>query len=58
MRKFSSILGHLVRDEQGGETLEYALVLALLVIGAIMLLSKMGVRAVARWSSIEQALAY
>jgi Flp pilus assembly pilin Flp len=45
-----------LRDECGGETLEYSLIAALIVIGAIMIMSKLGVKAVARWSSIEEVL--
>ena len=58
MRKLNSILGRLLRDEQGGETLEYALIMALLVIGAIIFMGKMGVKGVARWTSIDQSLGY
>ena len=56
MKAFSSIFHRIVTDERGGETLEYSLVVALLVIAGLMIMSRMGVKAVARWTTIERAL--
>ena len=56
MRTWSSIVKGIITDERGGETLEYSLVVALLVIAGLMIMSRMGVKAVARWTSIERAL--
>ena len=56
MRTWSSIVKGIIADERGGETLEYSLVVALLVIAGLMIMSRMGVKAVARWSTIERAL--
>jgi Flp pilus assembly pilin Flp len=56
MRTWFSIVKGIITDERGGETLEYSLVVALLVIAGLMIMSRMGVKAVARWTSIERAL--
>lgn len=53
MRNF---LKSVLRDECGGETMEYSLIAALLVIASLMVMSKIGVKAVARWTSIDDAL--
>jgi Flp pilus assembly pilin Flp len=39
----------LVRDDRGGELIEYALVMGLLIIAVIALVGSFGARALARW---------
>ncbi len=56
MRNIKSLIGRVLRDEAGGETLEYSLIAGLIIIAAIMVMSKLGVKAVARWSSIEEVI--
>ncbi|HEX8524384.1 MAG TPA: hypothetical protein VF669_19165 [Tepidisphaeraceae bacterium] len=53
MRK---VIESVLRDECGGETLEYSLIAALLVIAGLMVMTKLGVKAAARWTSLEEAL--
>ena len=53
MRKFFS---KLVRDEQGGEVLEYALIAGLIIVGAIALITSVGGKVVARWTSLDGSL--
>jgi pilus assembly protein Flp/PilA len=43
----------LVRDEQAGEVLEYALVAALIVIAAVATISAVGGNVLARWNSLN-----
>jgi pilus assembly protein Flp/PilA len=43
-------------DETGGEVLEYALVAGLIVIAAISLISKVGAKVLARWTSLNAAM--
>ena len=45
------LLGRLVRDETGGEVLEYALIAGLIVVAAIALIGTVGQKVVARWQS-------
>jgi len=53
MRKFFS---KLVRDEQGGEVLEYALIAGLIIVGAIALITSVGGKVVARWTSLDGSM--
>lgn len=45
-----------LRDEQGSEVLEYALLLGLIVVGAIGLMSALGIKVVAKWQSVIDSL--
>ena len=46
------MIQHLVRDETGGEVLEYALIAGLIVVAAIGVIGKVGTKVLARCSSI------
>lgn len=50
------MLRSLIRDERGGEVIEYALVLGLIVIAAIAVIGAVGVKVVARWSSVDSSM--
>jgi Flp pilus assembly pilin Flp len=49
-------LKHLVRDEQGGEVLEYALIAGLIVVAAIAVITSVGSKVVARWTSLNSSM--
>ncbi len=49
-------LKKLVLDEQGGEVLEYALIAGLIVVAAIAVISSVGTKVVARWTSLNSSL--
>ena len=51
-----TLLNKLVRDEQGGEVLEYALIAGLIIVGAIALISSVGGKVLARWTSLNTSL--
>ena len=53
MRK---LLGRLVRDERGGETIEYALIMGLIVVAAIAVIGTVGTKVLARWTSVDSSL--
>jgi Flp pilus assembly pilin Flp len=53
MRK---LIGRVVRDEQGGETIEYALVLGLVIVVAIAVIGAFGVKVLARWTSVNSSM--
>jgi len=45
-----------LKDEQGTEVLEYALLLGLIVVACIGLMGQLGVRVVTRWESIVESM--
>jgi Flp pilus assembly pilin Flp len=51
-----SVLRRVVRDEQGGEVLEYALIAGLIVVAAIAMITAVGGKVVARWTSLNSSL--
>ena len=46
----------LIKDEQGGEVLEYALIAGLIVVAAIAVITSVGGKVVARWTSLNSSL--
>jgi Flp pilus assembly pilin Flp len=56
MRFFNQLLTRLVRDEQGGEVLEYALIAGLIVVAAIAVISSVGGKVLGRWTSMDSSL--
>lgn len=51
-----TFLTKLLRDESGTETLEYALILGLILVATIGIIGAFGTRAVARWNSANGSL--
>lgn len=49
-------LKQLLKDEQGGEVLEYALIAGLVVVAAIAAISKVGTKVMARWTSLNASV--
>jgi len=56
MKAISNLLVKLVRDEQGGEVLEYALIAGLIVVAAIAVITSVGTKVLARWTSLNSSL--
>jgi len=56
MKKLFAGIGKLLRDEQGGEVLEYALIAGLIVVAAIAIIGAVGTKVVARWSSLDSSM--
>jgi Flp pilus assembly pilin Flp len=50
------IIQSLVRDERGGEVLEYALIAGLIVVAAIAVIGTVGTKVLARWTSLNNSL--
>jgi Flp pilus assembly pilin Flp len=46
----------LIRDESGGEVLEYALIAGLVVLAAIAVIGATGSKVLARWTTINSKL--
>ena len=49
-------LKRLIRDENGAEVIEYSLILGLIVLLALGAIACLGVKVVARWTSVGTAL--
>ena len=55
-KKLAATVARLVRDEQGGEVLEYALIAGLIVVAAIAAITAVGSRVLARWNSLQNSI--
>ena len=53
MRK---LLSRLARDERGGEVMEYALIMGLIVVTAIVVIGTVGTKVLARWTSVNSSM--
>ena len=51
-----NLLSKLVRDEQGGEVLEYALIAGLIVVAAIAAITTVGTKVLGRWTSVQNSM--
>jgi pilus assembly protein Flp/PilA len=56
MKTIKELLAKLVKDEQGGEVLEYALVAGLIVVAAIAVISSVGTKVLGRWTSLNASM--
>ena len=54
--KATKLFKKLIKDEQGGEVLEYALIAGLIVVAAIAVITSVGGKVVARWTSLNTSL--
>ena len=51
-----TLLSKLVRDEQGGEVLEYALIAGLIVVAALSVIMTVGTKVTAKWQSLDSGM--
>ena len=49
-------LNKLFKDEQGGEVLEYALIAGLIVVAAVAVITSVGGKVFAKWTSLNSGL--
>ena len=56
MRLIGHTIYRAIRDESGGEVLEYALIAGLIVVAAIGVIGKVGTKVLARWGSLNSSL--
>ena len=56
MKAMKKLIVKLVKDEQGGEVLEYALIAGLIVVAAIAVITAIGTKVLARWTSLNSSL--
>ena len=51
----STLIQRVIREENGGEVLEYALIAGLIVVAAIAAIRIVGTKVLARWNSLSGA---
>ncbi|MBC7784139.1 MAG: Flp family type IVb pilin [Burkholderiales bacterium] len=56
MSQKKSKIATLIRDETGGEVLEYALIAGLIVVAAIAVVGAVGTKVLARWRSLNSSM--
>ena len=56
MAVISRLARELLKNEQGGEVLEYALIAGLIVVASIAAISAVGNKVLARWTSLQNSL--
>ena len=56
MKTIANLFAKLVKDEQGGEVLEYALIVGLIVVAAIAAITSVGTKVLARWTSLNSSM--
>jgi pilus assembly protein Flp/PilA len=56
MKTISNVLVNVLKDEQGGEVLEYALIAGLIVVAAIAVIGSVGTKVLARWGSLNSSV--
>jgi Flp pilus assembly pilin Flp len=55
-KKLTKLGKGLVRDERGGEVLEYALIAGLIVVAAVVVIGSVGTKVLARWNSVNSGM--
>ena len=50
------LLNSLIRDERGGEVLEYALIMGLIVVACIAVIGTVGGKVLAKWNSVDTSM--
>lgn len=56
MKTLKNLLGRIVRDDRGGEVLEYALIAGLIVVACIAVIGTVGTKVLGRWNSLSSSL--
>jgi Flp pilus assembly pilin Flp len=56
MQKLMNQIRAAFRDENGGEVIEYALILGLIIVTAIAIISAVGTKVTGKWTSVNNSL--
>jgi pilus assembly protein Flp/PilA len=56
MYQLNLFLRRILKDDQGGEVLEYALIAGLIVVAAISIIGAVGTKVVAYWTSVNASM--
>ncbi|HEV7300926.1 MAG TPA: Flp family type IVb pilin [Tepidisphaeraceae bacterium] len=52
-KALKKLASNLIKDEQGGEVLEYALIAGLIVVASIAAIAAVGGKVVGKWQSLQ-----
>lgn len=52
----ASLMLLLATDEEGGEVIEYVLILGLIVVGTILTITAFGSKVLAKWTSVNSSM--
>ena len=55
MERLKGLASRFIRDERGGEVIEYALILGLIIVATIAAIGAVGTRVLARWTTITNS---
>jgi Flp pilus assembly pilin Flp len=56
MKSLKNLLRNVWTDQRGGEVIEYALIIGLIVVSAIAIIAAVGTKVVGRWTSVNTSL--
>jgi Flp pilus assembly pilin Flp len=56
MRAVMNRFKEIIRDEEGGEIIEYVLIAGLIIVAAISVVGAFGTKVVAKWTSVNSSL--
>jgi pilus assembly protein Flp/PilA len=56
MKHVKNQFKRIIQDDAGGEVMEYALILGLIVVAAIAVIGAFGTKVVARWTSVNSSM--
>jgi Flp pilus assembly pilin Flp len=56
MQAVKRLLTKVLADENGGEVMEYALIMGLIIVAAIAIISSVGSKVLARWTSLNSSV--
>jgi Flp pilus assembly pilin Flp len=56
MHAVMSRFKEIIRDEEGGEIIEYVLIAGLIIVAAISVVGAFGTKVVAKWTSVNSSL--
>ena len=56
MKPAKHILNRILRDDAGGEVMEYALILGLIAVACVAVVAAYGTKVVARWTSVGSSM--
>jgi pilus assembly protein Flp/PilA len=56
MKALKNLIARIVKDDRGGEVLEYALIAGLIVVAAIAVITTVGTKVLARWNAVGSSI--
>jgi len=54
--RWFKLASRVIKDDHGGEVLEYAFIMGLIAVACIAVIGSFGVKVVARWTSVNTSL--